>query len=582
MWITVGVVTVVIAAAWVGRQAESLSRPRAPSAAAVPSPLATDISSEMSPSLSPDGTEVVYFWRRPGGHGLYIKPVTGGPPRMLTVDGLPEGATPRRPRWSPAGDLVSFQVIEAPDVRGIYTVGRGGGIARRLTNMAGIGQCWSPDGRTIAYADRAATGEPLAIFSRGIDSGIRRRLTVAPPGSFGDTECAFSPDGSTLAVARYLSRFQSDVYLAPLTGPEAAQGVQLTADVEGITGLDWSPDGSMIVFATHTGLWQVAAAPDRHDKPTPVIRVAGASTASPAFSRPPRNGVVRMAYEHNVRDVNVWRWRLGPVGREEVSRFEGSTWWDDHPAISPDGRRVAFASNRSGSGEIWLARDDGSQPVQLTFHGGPVVVSPQWSPDQTRIAYTSQAGGNRDVFVTGADGTRSERLTWESSQEEFPSWSRDGRSIYFKSNRGGSSGIWKLRLGAAAPVRITTGEASQAFESPDGTLVFFTRSGDAPGLWAVPSSGGAEQLVLPDVRESFWGVADGGIAYVAADSQPRGQGTPLWFYDFATRTKQRMGTIPAGRTSIMPGFAVAKDGRSVLWTSLDVSQSDVMVFDPWK
>lgn len=467
-------------------------------------------------------------------------------------------------------------------MRGIYTVSREGGSARRLTAMAGIGLCWAPDGRTVAFADRSATGEPFSIFSLTLETGVRRRLTLAPAGSFGDTECAFSSDGATVAVARYLSRFQSDVYLVPVGRAGAAEGVRLTADVEGITGLDWAPDGSVIVFGTHTGLWKVAAAPGLQDKPTTVIRLSGASAGSPSFARRPRDGIVRLAYEHNVRDVNVWRWQLNPAGVEEVSRFEGSTWWDDHPALSPDGQQVAFASNRSGSGEIWIAGLDATRPTQITFHGRPVVISPQWSPDQRRIAYTSQAGGNRDVYLSEADGSRSERLTWESSQEEFPSWSRDGRSIYFKSNRGGASAIWKVPLAGHSPGRITTGEASQSFESPDGTLLYFTRSADAPGLWAVPSTGGTERLLVPDVRESFWAVADRGIVYLGGNSQPPVDRTTLWLFEFATQTTRTLGTIPSRRTSIMPGFAVATDARTVLWTSLDVSQSDVMIFDPWK
>src|SRR5213596_2892065 len=85
--------------------------------------------------------------------------------------------------------------------------------------------------------------------------------------------------------------------------------------------------------------------------------------------------------------VNIWRWDRA---RREASKIAGSTWYDDFPAVAPGGDRVAFASNRTGENEIWVADADGANPQQVTFHRGPVVMAPACSPDGKRLAFSSE------------------------------------------------------------------------------------------------------------------------------------------------------------------------------------------------
>jgi dipeptidyl aminopeptidase/acylaminoacyl peptidase len=304
--------------------------------------------------------------------------------------------------------------------------------------------------------------------------------------------------------------------------------------------------------------------------------------SSPTFSRP-ATGPSRLAYQFNIQDVNIWRWDAQPDGAGTTIRLPGSSLFESHPAFSPDGRRIAYSSNRTGATEIWTANDDGSDPRQLTFYDGPVVILPQWSPDGNRVVFSSQVLGNRDIYVMRSDGSQPVRLTWELSHDDNPSWSRDGSSVYFRSDRSGQSQIWRLpSAGGGAPVRVTTGEASQGFESLDGRLLYFVRSMDVPGLWSVPVEGGREQFVVADVSEAFWGLADTGVAFVVgAGGLVPGEPT-LRFFSFSTRTVSILAKLPARRGAVFPGFAVRRDGRSVLWTRLDTSQSDLMLIDPWR
>jgi eukaryotic-like serine/threonine-protein kinase len=581
VWVTTGCMGLALVAV-VARYGFGRTQPRsvAESAAgpAVPRPLANDPVPERSPSLSPDGTHVVYDSRVDGVTGLYIKAVDGGSPRKLVVgDGiqLPWSAYAK---WSPRGDLIAFLSSEGPDKYGLHVVPPAGGAPRHLTSMAGIGLCWHPDGSSIGFVDRNAAGEPFSVFSVVVDTGQRRRLTMPPSSAFGDTYCSFSPDGQQLAVVRHAVRNTSDLYIADAVTPAADRIRRLTVGRPGMEGLAWSPDGQSIVVGSPNGLWKVATRGNGIATPALITGVEG-ETQLPSFSISGPTGFPRLAYEYRIFDVNIWRWDRQADGSGKMYGLPGSAVYEDFPAFSPDGRQISFVSNRTGRNQIWTANADGSDPRQVTFHED-TAISPQWSPDGQRLAFASEVDGNWDLYVVRANGAESTRLTWDPSQEENPTWSRDGRWIYFRSDRSGIGQLWKTRLdGGSAPKRITTGASSQGFESPDGQLLYFVRSDNAPGLWSVPVGGGPETFVLPDVQQNLWAVADDGIAFVAQASAVSPKAS-IRFFSFASRKVSTLAVlrVPEART----GFSITRDGRSALWPQPDTSLNDLMLIDPWK
>ena len=108
---------------------------------------------------------------------------------------------------------------------------------------------------------------------------------------------------------------------------------------------------------------------------------------------------------------------------------------DDYADVSPDGRRVVFQSNRSGTWQLWLVNGDGTGLRRLT-HGDANDRTPDWSPDGTRVVFSSdRAGGRRNLFVlhVGPDGEagRVTRLVEHAGSDIHPRWSRDGRTVVF-------------------------------------------------------------------------------------------------------------------------------------------------------
>jgi Tol biopolymer transport system component len=551
------------------------SAPVVGAAPAIPKPLANDAADERCPSLSPDGSQVIYHWRHEGAPGLYIKSVSRGSPRRLSTGNTAVPFECGYAKWSPAGDLVAFLGRGEGDSKTIWVVSPAGGEARRLTSASGIDLSWTPDGQTVAFVDRNSRGEPFSIFAIPVRGGPRRRLTTPPLGDFGDTFAAFSPDGRRLAVVRYGARYQSDLLVMNVDAPESALD-RLTTGFSGIEGIVWTLDGRLIVFGSHEGLWKIDVTRPG-EKPVRVAAFDGGAKY-PTLSRAGEGAALRLAYQSDIIDVNVWRW---DVRRRQAMKVAGSTLWDDFPAIAAAGDRVAFASNRTGANEIWSADVDGSNPQQLTFHRGPVVASPQWSPDGARLAFSSQLGDNRDIYVMRADGSESTRLTTGPSEDTNPSWSRDGQWIYFRSDRGGIGQIWKAPAAGGTAVRVTTGEALEGYESPNGKLLYFVRSGDAPGLWSVSVQGGEESPIAPHVRGGYWGVADKGVYFVISGADVSTDSIALGFFDFATGTVTTIAPPPVPTRIIHSGFSVSRDGRLVLWTQRDNAIRDLMLIDGW-
>src|SRR5262249_44721256 len=156
------------------------------------------------------------------------------------------------------------------------------------------------------------------------------------------------------------------------------------------------------------------------------------------------------------------------------------------------------------------------------------------------------------------DGGTAKRLTSEVSEEGRPSWSQDGRWIYFYSNRSGTQQVWKRSLADGGAVQVTRRGGHEAFESPDGKVVLYTRP-DVSGLWTVPVGGAEEDdetKLLDHVRQSTWAVTKDGIYFVDFDTDAR-SGRPLCFYRFSTRSVRQIASIQGEIGRITPSLSVA-------------------------
>jgi len=260
--------------------------------------------------------------------------------------------------------------------------------------------------------------------------------------------------------------------------------------------------------------------------------------------------------------VGIWRFSLRHPSSSAPIIAAGGI--DTGPQFSPDGRQIAFSSDRSGSREIWLANSDGSHPVQLTRLQSFLTSTPRWSPDGKWIAFDSIVEGAPEIFMVSSRGGEPRRLARADNEGAVvPSWSKDGRSIYYSAVVNGEFEVMKLTLDRSTPEQITRHGGFSPQESADGKFLYYAKK-TQPGLWRMNVTGDDEQLVLPDLPAGYWGywqLAGKGIYYV---TPAENELAVLHYYDLRTKRSHDLGSLTKSAVDGDPGLSVSKDGEWVL------------------
>jgi len=127
---------------------------------------------------------------------------------------------------------------------------------------------------------------------------------------------------------------------------------------------------------------------------------------------------------------------------------------DLYPGWSPDGRKITFESDRDGNSEIYVMNADGSSPVNVT-HNPAADVHARWSPRGNTIAFDSDRDGNQEIYVMRSDGSGQTRLTRNSGDDYGPAWSPGADALAFTTNRDGNYEIYVMLPDGSQPTRLT-------------------------------------------------------------------------------------------------------------------------------
>ncbi len=447
---------------------------------------------ESHASFSPDGTRVAYHWDGgvPGSSDIYIKLVESGAGEPVRVTSDPREDL--APAWSPDGSKIVFaRFVDHRSTHG--DVSRGVGRRFQLvlvdpvadsreqvlgdfeTRARQTSQGWSPDSKYIAFScriDAPAGLWQLCLYS--LDTRNAWPLT-SPSGNVGDAEPKFSPDGRSvlyLGSGRlYLLELSED--MRPNGEPKAIAGPFRYGKPAG-----WSPDGRLAYFIGSSpkgehGLWVVEPTPGSEPRLLHTTKLTNLTGPTPPALWWGPSGEMRVAFDAPERDSQIMRVDLSGEPPLSPAPLTDANGQDLNPSFSPDGSRIAFISNRTGTWGIWTCDPDGSNQKKLIELGRFAGFSiPEWSPKGDRIAVDAIfKTGDRDAYIVDvAAATASQAMTQGGGR--LPAWSRDEQSIYY--TRGNARSIWKLD-GASGKTELFLPEyGSGPFtESHDSSALYF-------------------------------------------------------------------------------------------------------------
>jgi len=522
-------ITAVVVAVLV--QLRPAASPRAPAQFRL---LSTFPGSHRAPSLSPDGAMVAYIEVSRGVSQVYVKHLSGGEPVQVTAGDTAAG----RPRWSPRGDLIVYEVRG----RGLWAVPPLGGPPRQLRED---GSChnYFPDGERLVF-DRG--GE---LWTARLDGSEAARVDGVPENmySFYIKHCAaVSPDGSQLAYFQPERGTSGDLWLVPSRGVTPRR---LTSDLREASDAVFSRDGRHVFFSSA------------------------------------RRG-----------SRTIWRAALSGGDPEPITTGAGE---DVEPDLSRDGRTLVYANLRNSY--LLTVQGAAGSPRREVLERRLQINGARFSPDGRRLAFFASTEEGEHIFTIGADGTGLEQVTSGRGQANImPRWSHDGAWISFYAEvppayrkvkaRGGASVVvadgWRWDAEHAAV--IDPSGQRVAYSMLQGSHPIATRVRDLargsevsvkPGLWNLDWSRDGTRLIGNDDEATIQDCRMDGSACrsLGQGRAPRwsADGGRIWFWrpgralDDPSRTSQEVWSMNAGGGDARR-FAVI-ESRHALSTPFDLS-----------
>ena len=536
-------------------------------------PFSSEAGLQFSPAISPDNRTIAFVWN--GGSDqfdIYSKSMGSSELQRLTHDSLPS----THPAWSPDGRQLAFlrkarseaqlMVLDLNThrerlIRRIQDSPNMWGLSNSLQTCQALS--WSPRSDQMILTD--PSGEGHGLISISTITGDQKTITKTS-GADQDCYARLSPNGGTIAFVRFLSHAAGYLYTVNVSGNHLNR---LNGEVKDLRGVDWTPDGSHLVFASkERGAYQLRVISAQGGQSTP-LPAATASAADPSMSS---NGKF-VVFVESRENWNIWRVRITGDQLGVPERFLASTGQNHSPSFSPDGHTIAFVSDRSGNPEIWVADSDGQHLRQLTHFGGPWLGTIRWSPDGNSIVFDARPEGHSAIYKMAIGQGDPVLIENQPFEVRRPSWSRDGRAIYFDTTRGAAPEIWKRDLKTKEDHVIAPAGFFLGIESLDGKQLLYQEY-EQRYLWTSDPEGGnprrlTEVRPMPDLD---WTPVDGSIYFASSTSTG---GTDILAFDFISGKSSRLGHVNQNLAPGTPSFAVSPDGQTLLYSAIDNSSSEI-------
>ena len=459
---------------------------------------------ESWPKFSPDGTRLAYTASYDGNPDVYVMPTAGGVPTRVTYSSFAD----RVVDWHPDGERVLFasgrQSGRGPSQ--FFLVSAEGGFPEKLPVPYGELGAFSPDGARLAYITKITENYPFKRYEGGLSSDII--IADLEAGSFERVTEYRGTDGKPAWAG-------DRVYFVSDRGPEVRLNIwsydPATGAVEQLTDFaDYdislmSAGDDELIFAAGGRLYLMDLTTGSHapvdvdvvsDLAAEMPREVDVSDRIRAGTASP--GGKRVVFEARGELFDV------PASEGYVENLtQSSGAFDRAPAWSPDGRWVAYWSDRTGENEIWLRDTRTGERRQLTDRGEGYGYTLYWSPDSEKLAFIDERNDIRVVEIGSGDVEVAGSYEWNVShpgRQSYPiAWSPDSRWLAFTQGQSNANNaIILYDVDADEARRVTSGYYSDSNPvfSRDGRYLFLltNREMDAAysslgdGTWIYPNT----------------------------------------------------------------------------------------------
>jgi Tol biopolymer transport system component len=386
---------------------------------------------EYDPSLSPDGKNFVYVSTRHGNADIFLSRVGGSNAINLTQRST---ANDSQPVFSPSGDQIAFRSDR--DGGGIFLMGASGESIRRLTDF-GYFPSWSADGKEIIFStefnDPLHAGGNTEVWTVNVENGQKKKLL----------------DGRDFSAPRWDQKGNRIVYwgLVPGAGqrdiwmsdPTGKEIVAVTNDSFVDWNPVWSPDGKYLYFISdRSGSMNIAR--------LTIDQKSGKVLGSPENMITPSAWIENLSFSSNPNQLvyaafdrrsEIRKFSFDPVQEKIAAQSEeisSSTDFYDVLQVSPDGGWLTFFTVWPRQ-DIFVAKTDGSEKTRLTDDGYRNRY-PSWSADGKSVVFMSDRSGKYDFWTIQKDGSNLTQTTRDDNMLWQPHYSPDGKSVSAKNESG--------------------------------------------------------------------------------------------------------------------------------------------------